>query len=453
MTLYSLFTPEMIILLATVFAGLIFIFLITNRDFTQGIYIWLLSVLFFKYMKINMSGLILPDISLERILFVILVTMFIFEVLVNKRRLFSPTGIEYSMLLFLLAAILSMIFKGVILKEYERLQIGELLTGYIYPFVIFFVSKNVYDTAYKREGFIKFIILIGLYLSFTAIFEHFRISELVFPRYIMDPSFGIHFGRARGPFAMAAANGTVLGFVFLSCFYFLFNYKGISLWKSCSSILLILTPVALFFTYTRGPWVACLLGFIVLLVFSKSNRKKILLLAFILLCIAGLLCLFFTLDRDTADNIYMRIHEKEPIYDRLNLYTAYINMFMEHPFFGIGFGRFLTYVEDYIVNTYGKYSFPLSGIAIHDSFTGILAEMGLSGLILILTVYFLILSKAIKLYKRFAASERDNSVFVVVFLGFMTVYLVNSIFTGMRYFEFVNSLFFIFAGAICRMEK
>ena len=35
-------------------------------------------------------------------------------------------------------------------------------------------------------------------------------SALVFPRYIVDPSVGLHFGRARGPFVEAAANGLAM---------------------------------------------------------------------------------------------------------------------------------------------------------------------------------------------------------------------------------------------------
>ena len=75
--------------------------------------------------------------------------------------------------------------------------------------------------------------------------------------------------------------------------------------------------------------------------------------------------------------------------------------------------------------------------------------MGISGALLILCVYLSILFRSIKLYSN--APEARNM--VVVFWGCMLVYIINSIFIEMRYFEFVNSLFFIFAGVICRAGK
>ena len=60
---------------------------------------------------------------------------------------------------------------------------------------------------------------------------------------------------------------------------------------------------------------------------------------------------------------------------------------------------------------------------------------------------------SIRLYKNLSVHNPEAKSIVVMFWGFMTVYIVNSVFIEMRYFEFVNSIFFISAGFICRMEK
>ena len=51
------------------------------------------------------------------------------------------------------------------------------------------------------------LVVLGGYLGLTTLFEMAGPHALVWPRYIIDPSYGIHFGRGRGPFADAVANG------------------------------------------------------------------------------------------------------------------------------------------------------------------------------------------------------------------------------------------------------
>ncbi len=449
MSLGYLFSSEAILLLESIFIGGLFLFFIVNRDFTRGIYIWLLVVLFFKYQKMDFSNSVLPDVSMIRILFIFLAGVFFMEILSKRRRILPFRGIDYSMVLFCLFAIISMIWTGFIFKDGGRLRVGELLTGFIFPFFMFFVSKNVYDTHKKREGFIKFIMLVGSYLALTAFFEHFRMYGLVWPRYILDPSIGIHFNRARGPFTQAAVNGTALGFALVASFYFLLVSKKMPMWRGYAWLLVILMPFAIFFTYTRAPWIAAILGMGVIFIFTMIHNRKIFILAMVLLCVAGLLGMSF-LDDEALLFASKRATNENPVYDRLNLYVASGNMFMHHPVFGVGFGRFSDHVAGYFRKIDG---IPFSSVELseHDTFAGILAEMGIIGILLILSVYLLILSKSIRLYK-YLDSHADR-VMIVVFWAFMSVYIINSMFIEMRYFEFVNCLFFIYAGIICGWER
>jgi O-antigen ligase len=83
----------------------------------------------------------------------------------------------------------------------------------------------------------------------------------------------------------------------------------------------------------------------------------------------------------------------------------------------------------------------------------VVAEMGLVGILLILSVYILILRRSIRLYQRLGPDNLKGRGFVILFWGFLAVYIVNSVFIEMRYFEFVNGVFFISAGFICRMGR
>ena len=452
MDLQVLFSPEFLILLEAIFIGALFLYLAASKNFTNGIYIWLLVYLLFGYQRIDASGSLLPDISLERILFAFLVIMFVMEVLMNKHKIFHIAGIERSMFLFGLLVIISMFYTGSFLKEGGRLQMGTFIPAYVYPFGIFFISQSVYDSAEKREGFIKFLMLMGLYLTSMAIFEHFGIDRFVFPKYILDPTFGIHQERARGPFAMAATNGMALGFVFMGSFYFLLKFKKKILWKICSSALLALTPFAIFFTYTRGPWMGTFFGLMILVMFSLRHRKRFFITTLIILSIITILGSYLILDEDTAFAASRRIHNEEPVYDRLNLFIASINMFAHHPIFGVGFGKFSEHVADYYRNIDGI-PFRDKEVAIHETFTGILTETGLVGLTLILSIYIFIISKSIRLYRYLTVHDIESRDLVAIFWAIMAIYFVSSLFVGMRYCGFINVLFYIFAGIICGWER
>lgn len=444
--------PEIIILLEAAFIVVMALFFIMKKDFTYGIYVWLLVMLLFQYKKISIMDSTLPDLSLDRALFVFMVSMFIIEVLTKKRMFFSLTKVEYSMFLLCLVASVSMIWTGSIVKEGGKLAIGELLTGYIVPFSIFFISQNVYNSTAKREGFLKFIILIGIYFSFTAIFEHYGINKLVFPKYILDANFGIHIGRARGLFCQAAVNGTILCFVFSSIFYFLFNSDGRKIWKFYSIILLTVTPFAIFFTYTRASWLSAILSFIVIAVFTFKQSQKAFAIILVIFCIVAFFIAPSFLDYDTVTIAHNRFNHEQPIYARLSLYVASINMFMNNPIFGVGFTKFLDNAPSYFADIEGL-PFEYTTLKEHDTFAGILAEMGLLGITLILIIYISILLTSIRLYKNLCAHNPEARPIVAVFWGFMAVYIVNSIFIEMRYFEFVNSIFFIFAGIICGWQR
>ncbi len=451
MSVSSLLTAQNLIIIQGALAGFLLLFFVMSRDYTKGIYVWLLSIIFFKYYRLDLADSLFPDLSIDRILFLFLCFVIALNVLTKRLRIKPLTGIEYSMFIFCFMAVISMFVSGLIVKQGGRLNIGELLTGYIFPFTMFFIAKNVYDDNKKREGFLKFIMFTGTYLVFTAMAEHYRMDSLVWPKYILNPYFGIHFGRARGPFVQAAVNGTFLGMVFLSAFYFIFHHERKIFSKITAMVMLFLTPIAVFFTYTRGCWLAAFAGFTTVCIFFLKRRRQAFLAVIFIVCLAVIFSLSFVLNDDTIAFALERTNSRKPVYDRLNLYMTSFNMFFHNPLFGAGFGRFFEKAPEY----YEKLdfvSFHNRELKAHDTFVGILAEMGLVGFGLILFIYFSILKRSVLLYRRlgdFRISERNLT---AVFWAFIPLYVINAVFIDMRYFELINSLLFIYAGIICGMQ-
>src|SRR4051812_9755002 len=122
------------------------------------------------------------------------------------------------------------------------------------PFVMFAVAPLVFRTEQQRRVLLGTLVVTGAYLGVTAIFEKVGLDALVFPRYIADPSVGIHFGRARGPFVESVADGLAMFMCAAAA------VMGSRLWRggvrvACYAVVVV-CAVGMVLTLTRGVWLA-----------------------------------------------------------------------------------------------------------------------------------------------------------------------------------------------------
>ena len=456
---YNFIHPTLLLTLYAfiVIAPLLVIFI--KKNLFNGLLLWFVLVLFKEFGRIRIP--LLPDFPPERIVWLLLFLLFFTEVAFKQRRLVQGgLKIEIAMVLLCVYILFSMIVTGTIYKEGHGLFISTFLSSYAIPFSIFFFAKNIVDDEHKIKKIFVFFTIISFYLGLTGIFEHFELKSLVFPKYIMIPYAGVHFGRARGPFLNASVNGTVLGIIFFMTFYLLFQRykKWVKFLFVTSIILMVLT---IFFTLTRACWLSFLISLFIIPVFFPQLRK-IFIAVFVIMMVVFISVstqLDFNLQLTTnpereylfgkhtfTEKITGRFSAVNPIYARINLYGAVWQMFLEKPIFGFGF------------NTFGevspKYFHTIKGIPYeivnvpHDTWSGILAELGLVGLGLIFFIIFYILLVSIRSYRCLPREGFSGKGLVAVFWGATVVYLINIEFIQMRFFLFVNSLFFLMSGII-----
>lgn len=424
------------------------IIIFLRRDLTNGLLIWMLLVLFSRAAgQINLP--MLPDINFYRILWIILVLAFIVQIALRERDFLPITKIEIMMILFCAICLISMLRAGVLFKEEHGLVLRNFLNGYAIPFSIFFLVKNIVDSEQKIKKIFQFLLIIGIYLTLTGIFEYFRITALVFPRNIMDPNVGIHYGRARGPFTQAAVNGTVLGIIFLlSVYFFLHMHRKRS--QIFFGIPIALMPIALFFTYTRACWIGFIFS-LLLIAFTYPRLRKIFLFGFFMIVTVILLNWSNLINKERTRG---RIMAEGPIYNRINLYAASLKMFLEKPIFGFGFNTFEKESPAYFVKIRGVPFEDLNKVlGAHDTLVSILVELGLIGLVPLLLIFFYFFRHSIKLYQILPSEPFLGKGLIAVFWGIGIIFIVNMQFIQTRYFLFPNSLFFLFAGIVVGLEQ
>ncbi len=436
-----LITPINFLMLQIILLGTLFLFYFSFKDMTNGVIVWLLSLLFVMFTKIPL-GIGLPSLSLDRVLYLFLVTYYFLHVVTSRVHL-RYRAIEALMLVLCSVSIFSIIrMKGTSLSREILDAYSFLFNTYIVSFTAFIIAKDFINDEQKIHKLFVFLSIILLYLSATSIFENFKLTNLLFPKDIMNPAIGIHFGRSRGPFLQAAINGTVLGMLSITNLYMAINARRLR--KIFFIAISILSPVAIFFTYTRAAWLAFLLSFTFMLFLNRKFRKYI-----VCLVLLGLILLIpLHLKIVDMERLESRVYQVGPVYDRINLYHTYLAMFKDRPFLGFGFANFNRYSHEYFSKRKRDDPYVVSIPTIHDTFAGTLVELGGVGFLVFISILMLIFRKSLFLFRQLKGEGFMSKGIVVAFWAMAIAYIINAFFIDMKYHLFHNVIFYLLAGII-----
>ncbi len=280
----------------------------------------------------------------------------------------------------------------------NALQAGTLTTGNgfftlldrfaLVPMLVFALAPIVFGTPRARNALLVGLVIMGAYLGLTALAETLHLSSLVWPRYILDPSVGIHFGRARGPFVEAVADGLAMYGCAVAAAVAIVTWRA--RWARIAAAAVL--GVCLFgtlLTLTRAVWLGTVVASVVAMLLSSTTRRLILPAVLVGLLALGAALAFVP---DFHSKVSARTQDASPVWERYATDAAAIRAVEDHPLFGVGWQRWLqvnhTYLQqgaDYpLTNTVG-------GIQIHNVLLSHAAELGLVGV----TLWLLALGSAI----------------------------------------------------------
>lgn len=311
-----------------------------------------------------------------------------------------------------------------------------LLDRLVVPFVLFVVGPVVFAREEDRRLLLRVLVVLGLYLGTTAVFEMVGPTSLVFPRYVMDPSVGILFGRARGPFVEAEANGLVLALCFFAAV--LSAATSRRAWRAVSVLSAGMALVGLLLTLTRSVWLGTVLGALLVVAVTPSLRRRFVLLAggaaavlgAVLLAVPGLSTLL--MDRLTTSR---------SVFDRQNTNAAALRAVAEHPVNGIGWTKFLTEGVDWVRQA-DDYPITNVDIEVHNVVLSRAAELGLVGAAL--WVACVLAGPGLALLRR---PEPGLEGWRLVFLGYAGVWGVCTMVSPVPY-VLPNNVLWLLAGML-----
>jgi O-antigen ligase len=245
------------------------------------------------------------------------------------------------------------------------------------PFIVFLLAPKIFPTERQRMALVTTLVVLGLYLGVTAVLEGVGLTELVFPPYIGDASVGLHFGRARGPFVEAVANGLALFACATASILAFTRWQG-RWWRRLALLVAGLCLLGIVFTLTRAVWVATAIVPLVVMLTTPALRRHVIPAALVGVVLIGAAYLFVP---GLSDQIGDRASSQQPVWDRLNTNAAAVRMVEERPLFGFGWDTFAEKGPDYMRQAA---DYPITGIGlnVHNVPLSHAVELGLVGLLL-----------------------------------------------------------------------
>ncbi|UFS98887.1 O-antigen ligase family protein [Nocardia huaxiensis] len=366
----------------------------------------------------------------------------------HPERRVSLGAIELAMVLYLLWNLNS------ILQPHEFTPLLSPLTGahldlwrYLIigtgiPFATYLVSRMIFGTRESMRFMVTTLLVCGAYSAWVSIAQFHAPEALIWPKYIaLAPNWP---DRACGLPNQPEVNGLILivGFV-LSLV--LLGIERRPRWQQLGLIAIAAASAySIYLTHTRSIWLNFAVVVILGMVLAKGYRTGFVVTAgTAVVAIAMNWSAFTSSDRKSGG-----IGSKNEIHDRLNADVTAWWAFLEKPWSGWGLGRFVS------VNTYHHQQWDPDtpwtrglGIPSHENELGILAELGIIGLALWLTVVVLIARRLILAYRQLPADGiLGRPLAFIAGTAFLSLTMAG-LFVDLRLFDYPNTMVFALAGA------
>ncbi len=222
------------------------------------------------------------------------------------------------------------------------------------------------------------------------------------------------------------------------------------------TISIVLTAVAIYFSFTRGAWVAIsTIPVFYLIIRTRLVKPAIILTSVVTLIFLGSLFhqnkyLKYAPDFDKtishsefSDHLSATFQMQDmSTVERFYRWIAAVKMFRDKPITGFGPGNFVNNYKEYTVTAYQTYiSDNEEGSSVHNYFLTMLTEQGIPGLVIFVILIFTILIYFQKVYHQ-TEDVKDKRLVMAVACCFF-VLLVNNVFSDLLEADKLGPLFFM----------
>lgn len=380
----------------------------------------------------------LPFVTMERLLFAVLVVMLFLQYAFSKRKT-QWLPLEVTIVVFLSYALISLaLHTNSILYR----QDGWLWVQYLLPMAGFIVSRRI---AWSEKGLINFLAMLtftGVFVAIIGILQS-RFGINVFTMNYQTIVSG-HVGRAYGTFSSAHTFVATL-FIFLTITLLQYTIYKDKFIRFLLIVAIGIIGLGIILGQSRAPWIGAALAFIIIFIKHPPARPLMLVGGFTGFFI-GLA--FFALLIDYLDSFISRITNIGTLEGRAATWATALNMISDNPVFGVGFGA-TSYALNKIEYITGigsltaQYAVYL-GIP-HNEYIHVAVMLGVTGLVL----FLMILLRLVKLMFQIFNNRNENELrrHLALYVGAIVIGLMfNSFFSDTYMQDYFWVLTYFLAG-------
>jgi hypothetical protein len=440
LVLSSLVSPEGILVYWLAVGGaVLFGFYLVKGELLGAVLAWFVTlvVLHEEFWRVQVP--LFFSLTIPRIGLVVLVLLLIGMVAMGRIRLRHVWPVSGA-----IVALAAYFFVSAVASGFESRSVVSvhyrLIGGYIFPFAVFGLILHAFHKEAHFRHLAVFFALLSVYLTFTGWCERFEIGALIWPRFINDPTVGIHWGRVRGPFVMSAAMGLALVYCYFNNLM-LARHAGRFTWALYTLNALML-PV-IFWTKTRSVWLSFVLCSLIWAAYSRRRTTRVVSVS-LLLALAVFIAVINMDNFMTSEREKGGVTDVEPMLLRIGLAHMTWEIVQEHPLVGVGFGHFRDHAPDFARDPSSPfYAFGSTALE-HNNLLSIVAETGILGLVLYVLMIVLLLRYSVRLFRKLPTTAagfigRD---LLVLYWILTAAYFIDGTFRETSDNPFANSLFF-----------
>lgn len=427
--------------------GLLFaLFALTHPR--AGLFAWLLlAPVANAYATVSLPGGV-PDITFGRVTIAVVVIAVLLRLVLKGQRLVAAGGVELAMLALLFVLTLDLVMRSSDLTSDALQHFDERIT----PLLLFLAARNL--CVYRRDlRYAAYILAaVGCYLALHGTYQYVTSSTpdiTAAPGTLTVREGGqrvqeshLEQGRAVGPFGSAVEYGSVAAIAFVATLLLALRCTGVA--RAVPLAALIPIGAAVVLSATRSAWLGVYLGVIAIALLDRQRRVALLAAtAAVTVAVAA-----GTAMLAESSTLRERASSVEPIYGRLVMYRAALNLVAARPISGYGRGAPSRVAARREVMALGGPYADLAPGQFHNVFVMTLVEWGIFGLAAYVALLALIVKGALDLHRRLAAQRDFVHAFAGFFLAATVVYLIQGLFTDIPPFAYLNGVYFFLAGLV-----
>lgn len=416
-------------------------------------YFNLASILFIAgtptlFIYVNNFLEVVPYLRVERAMVIALLGALMLRVFVQKMPIKSVIPIERWMLILMVVCGTAVVLTSAgEPKDVIKNNLVTYVQGLFLPYSAYFIARQQNWLQDQVNRWLYIMMFVGVYLFATGLLQIFLDMHFFYPHYLSPPAVA---DRASGTFVNPNEYGMVMT-TFILLGMLLYIRSRDRLMRVTWIGLMMLFGIGLLLCKTRAPWMAAFFG--ILFIFAREQRSRALISTGFFIGVLGLLAVLpWLIDSGVLRE---RVFFLESLYPRLSSYLTAINIIIQNPFVGIGFGPqvFIDAKPEY-ATTFGLISMQWTRFASvpHNEFLHVLVLTGLIGFIpfVRLLVWFNRLTRPLSNAPGKLGQLRND--FALITRAVFFTYLLNCLLVDVLFFHYFLMLMFFMLGIVVSLD-